>query len=70
MTRDKIPQLLGKQIENYIQNISNGSIAVLVENSDELEKVRNILQKETTTIFVYDPNSSEYKDSDDLGKYK
>ena len=59
------------QILSYLNSLSTGVIAVLVENSFELEKVHKILLKQSdiNKIAVYDPESSieEHKRSDILG---
>ena len=58
------------QILSYLNSLSTGVIAVLVENSFELEKVHKILkQSDINKIAVYDPESSieEHKRSDILG---
>ena len=59
------------QISRYLDSLSSGMIAVLVENSLELQKVHKILLKQSTNfkIAVYDPGSSieEQRRSDILG---
>ena len=58
------------QILSYLNSLSTGVIAVLVENSFELEKAHKILkQSDISKIAVYDPGSTieEHKRSDILG---
>ena len=63
------------QISRYLDSLSAGMIAVLVENSLELQKVHKIILKQSDTFFkiaVYDPGSSidEHRRSDILGIIK
>ena len=65
-----------QEISKYFDSIYNGMIAVLVENSTELERVHAIVlermreRKDISELIVFDPKSAnaEYRDKRKLGK--